>query len=633
MMRIVNPATICLTAAVAMSMVPLCGALSRSGRSPPSDTRGMGTVYAHEEHIFISPHTPTNINATRVIDAHKDSSPAWRVMVDEGWHSWVGTDLYEGNVLPLWPTFLESASLVITSGRARGLSRSESPEQGAVLASPDLEWDGIHIQATTRQVVVCQQQQWPRSGRSGVQLTPDVRALIGEFLFALGGPGIVRSWDRREGHPIGAFISVGDRGLYYYTDLPKITKHQISDHVASGKPKHFDLVRAALPHGHFLIEYMSPNVVTQENAKVLDQVRAEATLTRTHNGFIEIKATVVSRIHSAGTSGYGPSSNAPRSLKVASAFHHHHHHQPATMGVTALYRLAHSTESGVMWQGRHASNQRGFSVAPASLAKIGPSSSEAATTTVPNHHHHAGSFSAHFVDSTSFHPKLSVAVHHRGRSSRPTSPLLHGCQLKTLVPLPQTHFFDPYQIHDLYASLGPADHYGPIELELPTENINAWGSVLSLSAMSPTRPGEDEDDGERGDSLSATIPLHKRYRLTSVIEQYRFERSPKLHTSPGAHYNEYTISEVIEPPLVFWRCLGTEGLYKSKGFMLGRPVPALLAVIRPDYFGLIRKGDPVVILPLEYQPGQGSPLLLKTPLPDPELSDPISWVTTMIVAV
>ncbi|KAJ2785624.1 protease B nonderepressible form [Coemansia javaensis] len=116
----------------------------------------------------------------------------------------------------------------------------------------------------------------------------------------------------------------------------------------------------------------------------------------------------------------------------------------------------------------------------------------------------AGEVGARTIDFASFHPSIAVST------STTPHPALSGraCRVATVLALPRTYFADPYQLRQLHdeGRLGADDyaHYGPVELELPAEAVDSWGSVLVLAHRAAAAPH------------TVTVPLHARYRLLPV---------------------------------------------------------------------------------------------------------------------
>ncbi|KAJ2817315.1 hypothetical protein FBU31_006271 [Coemansia sp. 'formosensis'] len=127
----------------------------------------------------------------------------------------------------------------------------------------------------------------------------------------------------------------------------------------------------------------------------------------------------------------------------------------------------------------------------------------------------------------SFHPSLIVSAH-----ADANTPLTSDqCHLDTLVMLPRTYFFDPYQLYELRHDLNVRyEHYGPIELERPAEVMPNWGSLLHLNQ----RP--------HSSALNATIPIHARYRLPPIAP----ERLVGYHGEPSGDSH---IDLALLPPL------------------------------------------------------------------------------------
>ncbi|KAJ2714742.1 protease B nonderepressible form [Coemansia spiralis] len=146
----------------------------------------------------------------------------------------------------------------------------------------------------------------------------------------------------------------------------------------------------------------------------------------------------------------------------------------------------------------------------------------------------AGEFSTRAEHFASFHPELALtaAVHPGGVHPE-------GCQLATLLALPRTYFFDPYQLRQLHIEgrLGAGSsysHHGPIELELPAESLANWGSVLALVSPIPAEP------------LALTVPIHARYRLLPVDGP-----TVGYHGEPTG---ESHVDQTLPPPLAAIVC-------------------------------------------------------------------------------
>ncbi|KAJ2891110.1 hypothetical protein IWW38_003764 [Coemansia aciculifera] len=261
-----------------------------------------------------------------------------------------------------------------------------------------------------------------------------------------------------------SFIDLGLSSIYYFNAFDA----QALDVNRPGSQ--LDLARFALGSQHPLRALISPHV-KHEDKDWLDNHRIEIGLRRTTEGFVKATVQVLSLMHPAAGISIEPLQNATSRV--------------AWIGPTKM------TKAFVQ-----ASTAR---VASA-LAIPNEFYAEHDTTTQA-----AGTVDVRTSDFSSFHPSLIVSAH-----ADANTPLnSNECHLDTIVMLPRTYFFDPYQLYEQRRQLGERyAHYGPVELERPAEVMPNWGSLLHLNQL------------PHAAALNATIPIHARYRLPPVAHKH-----------------------------------------------------------------------------------------------------------------
>ncbi|KAJ1915929.1 protease B nonderepressible form [Mycoemilia scoparia] len=573
-----------------------------------------------ETHTFLSEGSLFNVKRGAQIDA-SDKSSHWRAGIDDSWHMWTRTDLYDGSVLPLWPPYLDKAGIVISTASAHGISQSNDsraiPEQAAMLVPTELEPDGIHVFAI---------------GGSNTHLSNMLRFAWGDFLAAFAGEDIVKSWDNHDGHPSAAFIPIKEQNLYYYSPLNDVTKRALMDRKSSGvASKPFDLARHAFPDNHFLIPHLNPEVFRNKK-NALDQVRIEIILTRTHNGFIQIQTQVVSKVvwiksNDSSNAGQSPMSKIPITIPVKDE------HEHPNIELQVLHNRE-SSDDGWIWNGQKISNSPKFSKSKISLKHV------LSSPKLRSQKRTLDKFILKAKDARSLHPKLSMVLEQNDKESR------QHCDLELIFPIPQTHFFDPYQLRDLEKKqLGDLSHHGPIQLEFPTEELNSWGSVLWLHKV-PTQ--QNQMNSKKLSPVELEIPFHTRYRLTDSLDQARYPRNGyKIKSTERTLFRDYVIEGQFALPTAFWNCKGTTAMsdhYTSDGFIHPRVAPVLLRLTHPELYYPKKHALMNSIIPIQVDSSSSSDgttqdavqgalglLLLETPVPDPSIAELLRWATSTIV--
>ncbi|KAJ1643133.1 protease B nonderepressible form [Coemansia asiatica] len=459
----------------------------------------------HPDPNYAEPQTPLLESESHVIYGYEPSvsmlgsdaaaALGWNLATVGGsWHIWNYESIMDRLDLPLWPTGLMNEVRIVFSTEA--CRQKIYLPQAPFMPPRGVEHCGVHISASANPALSRKEEivharsrmrQWlsvfmgwsavtnndqhaednKSAHNPNLQQQQEVPADSYDF-------EVTEDNTPSEAGSLGpeSFIDVAKHSIYYFQ--PFETTHQLSGHQGS----RLDLMHFAVGSHHILNSLASPQVL-QRGRKWLDNHRIEIGLRQTPHGFVKISIQAVSLLH--------PSSDID------------------------IVSLANST-SQLAWIGPTTGSNSFFMTAgqPAAVPLDIPSAFYARhdTTTQP-----AGSMTESTKDFYSFHPSLRIAAKadHIPRLGS------GSCRIDTLVVLPSTYFFDPYQLHDLQGQLGSKHrHYGPIELERPAEAMPNWGSVLHLS-QHPHR--EDFD---------AVVPIHARYRLPPV-----HGRTVGPHGEPG----------------------------------------------------------------------------------------------------
>ncbi|KAJ2499513.1 hypothetical protein IWW47_003345 [Coemansia sp. RSA 2052] len=430
-----------------------------SGQIAPS-----APVFETEEHVIFG----------QRVSVAKGNNGSWSVDTVGGtWHVWHYTAILDRIDLPLWPDSMLNARIVLTSEKCR--DRILLPP-APFMPPRGLEYCGAHVSATAK----------PDSEHDTRHMRKWMAELMGwtsstssgrhPSLLATAGHQSSRTEAEISEEPAlgpDAFIDLGNSSIYYFESFGA----QALDVNRPGS--RLDLGHFALGSQHPLQALIAPHVMHQ-GKKWLDNHRVEIGLRRTSEGFVKVAIQVLSLMHPAAGISIEPLQNATSRIawigptKMTKAFV-----QAATDSVASPLDIPDEFYA------------------------------EHDTTTQS-----AGTVDVRTSDFNSFHPSLIVSAH-----ADANTPLISDqCHLDTIVMLPRTYFFDPYQLYELRDRLGDRyEHYGPIELERPAEVMPNWGSLLHLNQRPHTS------------ALNATIPIHARYRLPPVAH----ERLVGYHGEPS----------------------------------------------------------------------------------------------------
>ncbi|KAJ2110981.1 hypothetical protein IW146_005675 [Coemansia sp. RSA 922] len=408
------------------------------------------SVFETEDHVIFGQHISV-----------KGSANSWNVDTIGGtWHVWHHTTIFDRIDLPLWPDSMLEARIVLTSEMCR--DRILLPP-APFMPPRGLEYCGAHIAATAKP-----DSDQPNLARSHMRNW--MAELMGwtsnsnPSLLAPGqGPHTkADSYNESLLGPL-SFVDLGNSSIYYFNSF------DAQDLDVNRPGSRLDLAHFALGSEHPLRTLIDPHVVYQDK-NWLDNHRIEISLHRTSEGFVKVSVQVLSLMHPASGISIEPLQNATSRI--------------AWIGPTKQYEsyIQSATDSA------------------ASLLAIPDEFYAEHDTTTQS----AGIVDVRTSHFNSFHPSLIVSAH-----ADSNTPLTSDqCHLDTIVMLPRTYFFDPYQLYELRDQLNVRyEHYGPIELERPAEVMANWGSLLHLNQ----RP--------HSAALNATIPIHARYRLPPIAQE------------------------------------------------------------------------------------------------------------------
>ncbi|KAJ2755020.1 hypothetical protein GGI19_001976 [Coemansia pectinata] len=418
------------------------------------------SVFETEDHVIFGQH----------ISVQSSSDKSWNIdTIGGSWHVWHQTTIFDRIDLPLWPDSMLEARVVLTSEMCR--DRILLPP-APFMPPRGLEYCGAHIAATAKpdatsdtsnldlarshmQNWMAELMGWTSSSSNSHKPT----------LLAPGqGPHTkAESYDESPLGPL-SFVDLGNSSIYYFNSFDA----QALDVNRPGS--RLDLARFALGSEHPLRTLIDPHVVHQDK-NWLDNHRIEISLHRTPEGFVKASVQVLSLMHPASGISIVPLPNATSRIAwIGPTKQHESYIQPATDRAASLLTIPDEFYA------------------------------EHDTTTQS-----AGIIDVRTSHFNSFHPSLIVSAHADANTPL-TSDL---CHLDTIVMLPRTYFFDPYQLYELRHQLNVRyEHYGPIELERPAEVMPNWGSLLHLNQ----RP--------HSAALNATIPIHARYRLPPIAHEH-----------------------------------------------------------------------------------------------------------------
>ncbi|KAJ2143857.1 hypothetical protein IW136_001538 [Coemansia sp. RSA 678] len=363
------------------------------------------------------------------------------------WHVWTHTSIFDRVDLPLWPEAMKEARVVLSSS----MCRTDSSPMPPFVPHRELEHCGSHVLATAHTNV-------PHGLHMAVaqaQMRDWLARFMGWTQSTQMGGSVSATLDPK------AFISVGNSSIYHFTPL--------SARAMGLRPNgRLDLTAHVFGSHHYLRELVAPKVMCRGKLW-LDNHRVEAQLQRTTHGFVRIRVQVISTLPAAPRVSIEPQAHA---------------------------------DSRIAWIGP-TKNAASFMLA---ANQSMPESLHLPDGFYAPLDQHTGDVSIRTTGFSSFHPNLLVTANSHATSLAESD----TCRLSTLLVLPRTYFFDPYELrqqHDDGLLGARFQHYGLTELEKPAEAVAAWGSVLVLS------------QDIRESQFNATVPIHARYRIPPVREQ------------------------------------------------------------------------------------------------------------------
>ncbi|KAJ2356764.1 hypothetical protein GGF43_001871 [Coemansia sp. RSA 2618] len=365
------------------------------------------------------------------------------------WHVWTHESIFDRVDLPLWPEAMKEARIILSSAMCRTDSNRLLPP---FVPPRELEHCGSHMLATAHSDI-------PQGAPTAVARA-QMRLWVSQFMDWSDSAHTGDTHAAALGPD--AFISLGNSSIYHF--IPFSARS-----LGLRRDSRLDLMAQAVGPHHYLRELITPKVMHQ-GKRWLDNYRIEVQLQRTTHGFVRARVQAISVLPAASEVSIEPLDNASSRI--------------AWIGPTkdaASFMLA-TNQS--MPEALHIPDEF-FARSP---------------------EQYAGDVSVQTADFSSFHPSLLVSTDAHAQSLRRAS----ACRLNTLLVLPRTYFFDPYQLrqqHDDGLLKVDYQHYGQTELERPAEAVPTWGSVLVLS------------QADQASQLNLTVPIHARYRLPPVHEQ------------------------------------------------------------------------------------------------------------------
>ncbi|KAJ2499499.1 hypothetical protein GGH96_003490 [Coemansia sp. RSA 1972] len=383
------------------------------------------------------------------------------------WHVWTHTSIFDRVDLPLWPDATKEARIILSSAMCRTDTSRPRPP---FVPHRELEQCGSHVLATAHKDVM--------HGLPMAVAQAQMREWLAQFM---GWSQHAQPGDSATLGP-EAFISVGNSSIYHFVPLSARSMDLRPD-------SRLDLTAHVFGPHHYLHELIAPKV-THSGRQWLDNHRVEVQLHRTTHGFVSIRVQVISALPAAPSVSIEPQDHA---------------------------------ESRIAWIGPTKTAASFMLAANQSM----PESLHLPADFYDTSDQFAGSVSVRTTGFSSFHPNLLLTANSHASSLAESN----TCQLSTLLVLPRSYFFDPYQLRQQHDDglLGTRfERYGQTELEKPAEAVSTWGSVLVLSQNIESQ-------------LNATVPIHARYRLPPVYEQ-----TVGYHGEPTGHTH---VDLTLPPPI------------------------------------------------------------------------------------
>ncbi|PIA16380.1 hypothetical protein COEREDRAFT_87084 [Coemansia reversa NRRL 1564] len=407
----------------------------------------------------------------------------------------------------------------------------------------DLEHCGTHIMATSK-----------RGTPQGAPLAA-ARSQMRQWLsrFVSGGDEL------NQNMPPDTFIDLGDSSIYHFRPFNPRTLGLNSDN-------QLNLLALLKQSTHCLRDLAEPKV-TYDDKQKLDNYRLEVRLQQTAHGFIDLKVQLISLLR------YAPEISI-ESLENAN--------------------------SRITWIGPN-ENAMSFSLAT--------NQSRPEVLQVPAEFfardplQFAGDITARTVDYTSFHPSINITV-----DLQPAfTAAWDTCRLYTLMELPRTYFFDPYQLsqqrRDGHLN-AEYEHYGTVELEKPAEAVSNWGSVIVFT---------QDVQQQHNSHINTLVPIHMRYRLLPIREP-----TVGYHGEPTGSSH---VDLILSPPVSAMVCLPTKPLHVPDTGSVFDKLRVRLALF--EELGIFPTHS------LKIAPD--TDMLLRAPVPDATYTTLIQMSTTMLM--
>ncbi|KAJ2618125.1 hypothetical protein H4S08_000049 [Coemansia sp. RSA 1365] len=346
----------------------------------------------------------------------------------------------------------------------------------------DLEHCGTHIMATAKQGTP--------QGAPIAAARSQMRQWLSRF--------VSRDGELNQNMTPDTFIDLGDSSIYQFRTLNPRTLGLNGD-------SHLDLL-ALLKQSTYCLRDLAEPKVTYDNKQKPDNYRLEVRLQQTTHGFIDLKVQLISLLRHAPEISIEPLENAT---------------------------------SRITWIGPN-ENAMSFSLAT--------NQSKPEVLQVPTEFfahdplQFAGDITAHTVDYASFHPSVNITVDLQQGFAEAWA----TCRIYTLMELPRTYFFDPYQLSQQRRDgqlNADYKHYGTVELEKPAEAVSNWGSVIVLS---------QDLHQQHSSHINTLVPIHMRYRLLPIKEP-----TVGYHGEPTGSSH---VDLILPPPVSAMVCLPAKPL-------------------------------------------------------------------------
>ncbi|KAJ2657405.1 protease B nonderepressible form [Coemansia sp. RSA 1200] len=504
--------------------------------APPGNQAQQATSsFEMESHVIYGQEVSSTSSHSSSSEAGGGDSSGWMFATKgPSWHVWTYRTLFDNVGLPLWPQVMDEVRIIVSTEMCRRHKEQQHLPCAPFMPPSELEYCGIHVSATART--------GEENGNEGHDdsMAGDARGTMRQWVAVFLGwtNADPANDDPNHATPLetavyggapgpDAFVDIGTTSIYYFHPFADRLIDTNSGPAAAAKPLLLSLAKLAIGAHHPLHDLVSPHV-THEGKRWLDNRRMEVRLRRTHQGFVEIKAQVVSLLHPADRIAIVPAENATSS---------------------SVTWIGPTGDSPAFTLSKSDPKPRVIRVPDSFYAQHGTTPPLSSSTGGDG-----GSVVARTRDFRSFHPWIQITA----QASPQSTPHLatEQCRVETIQFLPRTYFFDPYQLdgiaqEDSVGAMNRTQHYGPIELELPAESMPNWGSILVVSQAPHTG------------TLDIEIPIHARYRLPVA----------RVHEQTVGYNGEPTGDSHIEvtllPPLCAVVCPSAEARAGVKRKPLG----------------------------------------------------------------